>query len=296
MSRHGRRIFAAGVVGALILWAAQALTASAGSIPAIDWNSRGDVDWASGYVIGYGTSGFAEAGDEGENPPGRHELLRKALTSATNYIYRACLGLTIQENLRVRDYLRDDPELRARLQESIKTHSPWAVRYSHDGSVAVSVRYPLGGTGLSGLLGRIKGWYGKEGRMGTGGFRAAGQGATLATGAVVVVPPSAYRPALRPRIVRGDGVILVSFENAGREASLRPAYIPFYSSLAEALGDPVLGDSPVTVNARASGTDIVASQALESFLGSDATGLVRRDVPVVIVRGEEPTPYRNGAP
>jgi hypothetical protein len=296
MSRHGKSITAAWVFLALCLFAGPVPPVGAGRLPAIDWNSRGDVDWASGYVVGYGSSGKPPAPVEGVNLAGRHELLRRARRAASDYIYQACLGITIQENLRVRDYLREDPELRARVRESIKTHSPWAVRYSLDGSVGVAVRYPLGGTGLSGLLGRIKGWYGEDDRVAMEGARSSGREGILATGAAVVVAAAAYRPALRPRIVGGDGAILVSLESAGREASLRPAFIPFYSSLGEALADPVLGDYPVTVNAGVRGTDIVASKALEDFLTGDGTGQARRDVPLVIVRREESTPYRSGAP
>jgi hypothetical protein len=265
--------------------AALAAHAAAGSLPVVDWGAGGGVDWASGYIIGHGSSSYVKPGD-GAGGPSRSAALHRARLAAANDIYRTCLGITIQEKLRVRDYLRDDPELRAALRRSVKETSPWAVRLESNDMVRVVVRYPLGGPGLSGLLGRIKGWYGEERWHSTTSVPEENGVDGDATGIVLVVGAEDFSPSLRPRILDSEGTPLVAFEISGREALERPAYIPYYTSLAPALEDPSIGENPLIVRAgEVRGTDIFTPSGLGWERSTGTIGRkVFEEVRIVIVR------------
>lgn len=266
--------------------------AFAGALPVLDWASKGGIDWSSGYIVGYGTGTYGPADAPvteaviAGGGPARNEAFRKARRSAADQIYRYCLGITIQEKLRVRDYLREDPDLRAELRRAVKAAPAWAVRLEGDRRLSVAVLYPVGGNGLSGLLGRIKGWYGDEGWRPAGAVAADSPPTVEATGIVFVVGAHSYPPVLRPRIVNEAGSTLVSFERAGKVATTRAAFIPYYTELARGLADPLLGDKPRLVEAReVRGTDIVAPPEVEALLRAGRAGsTIREEVKMIIVR------------
>lgn len=271
-----------------LLVAFSAVPATTGALPVLDWDSQGGIDWSSGYIVGYGASRYGMASVNGSEGSGlnRNEAMRKARRLAADYIYRLCLGITIQEKLRVRDYIRDDPDLRSELRRAVKAAPTWAVRLEGEGRLSVAVLYPVGGSGLSGLLGRIKGWYGEEGWRPPETIAADPQREEAATGIVFIVGAPSYSPALRPRIMGSDGTTFVSFERSGRTARNRAAFMPYYTDFEAGLADPLLGENPRLVKVlEVRGTDIVVPAEIESLLLTTPTGnKIVEDVRMIVVR------------
>ncbi len=261
--------------------------ACGGALPTVDWGGPGGVDWSTGFVTAYGIgSGPANL----DNPNLRRAAaLKAAYLEATRSLLKACLEITIRDNLTVRDYLRADPELQKALRERISELPPWSVRLEEGGYVRVAVRMPLGGEGgLTQIVGAVDEWgdeAGGEHVLPSRGSLEAPDGNV--TGIVILASRQILAPALRPRIMDEGGRTLVTYQRAGEKARSRPAFVAYYHSLNEALQDPVVAPDPVVVSAdqsRGAGTDLILPRFLEEdLLLSDGGRRIIEDVLFVVV-------------
>jgi hypothetical protein len=189
-------------------------------------------------------------------------------------MYRLCLGLTVQDGLTVRDYLRQDPELQGIIRKKLLALPPWEIRIGKDEEAQLVLKLPMGGRGgLSELLGDL-GSAGEEVYREGGGFDPGPVSLETgsATGVVLIASRHSVIAALRPRIVGGSGRILLEHGEAAAEAHDRPAYIAYYGSLEDAMRDPVVGENPLVVAAGEHperGSDLVLPQLLEESLSRD---------------------------
>lgn len=262
-------------------------TAHGGARPVLSWDDEGGTDWSSGYILAYGS------GKGPSNLPNvnlrRSAGLKAAYLEATRVLFRSCLDLTIRERLRVRDYLRDDAELQETLRRRVGETPPWGVRLAEDGRVDVALRFPLGGEGgLSDILGSLERWSGEDQPPApyavAGGFLPSEE---KITGIVLLASRQLLAPSLRPRILGGDGSVLVTWENAGDEARQRPAYVAYYDALPEALADDAVAPNPIVVAAdqsRGAGTDLVLPRFLLGDIIATSQGrAIIEDVRIVVV-------------
>ncbi len=249
----------------------------AGTLPRLQWDGRGGVDWSSGYVISYGAG--VPPGDLSNRNRRRAAGLKRALGDASRSLRRHCLNLRVAGDLTLRDYVREDPELQEAFRDLLANLPPWEIRIDWNEGVQVALRVPLGGEGgLSELLGEVRG-YGLQGRSETG---ASSDVPNLdpvevkgATGIVILAPLSSIMPALRPRVRGGSGELLVEYGRAGPEARARPAFIAYHYTLERALEDPVAGAAPIVVVSEfivERGTDLVIPANLERGLQGDVEG------------------------
>lgn len=264
---------------------------SAGTVPRLQWEGRGGVDWSSGYVISYG-AGVPPGGLSNRNQR-RTASLKRALGDASRSLRRNCLNLRVAGDLTLRDYVREDPELQEAFNDLLAGLPPWEIRIDWNDVVQVALRVPLGGEeGLSELLGEVRG-YGLHERSETGSFRDVRAGDPVevkgATGIVILAPLSSTVPALRPRVRGGSGEVLVDYGRAGPEARARPAFVAYYYTLERALEDPVAGATPIVVATEfvgERGTDLVIPANLEMGLqgGIEGRRLLTEARVVVVLR------------
>jgi hypothetical protein len=264
-------------------------TAGAGSSPRLDWQGRGQVDWSSGFIIAYG-SGVAPE-DVTDLNLRRSASLRSAYRRASRGLLRLCLGLQLQDGLTVRDYIRSDPELQETLRRRLREIPPWEVRLEEGGQVRLALKIPLGGAdGLIHLLGEVRGGEAAPRRDGLPPtFRGSG-GRGGISGVVLLVSSREVVPALRPRVRGSGGAVLLDYESAAEGARSRPAFIPYYEHLEEAMADPLLGADPVVAAAgpfAGSSTDLLLPPLIEtSLLATEEGRTLLEEARIVVVLQE----------
>jgi hypothetical protein len=261
-----------GTLAAAFVLLALAVGAEAGSLPVPLWEGSGAVEWESGYILSYGRGNASS--NSANSSVRRAGNLKAAARQARRNMYRLCLGLTVQDGLTVRDYLRQDPELQGIIRKKLLALPPWEIRIGKDEEAQLVLKLPMGGRGgLSELLGDL-GSAGEEVYREGGGFDPGPVSLETgsATGVVLIASRHSVIAALRPRIVGGSGRILLEHGEAAAEAHDRPAYIAYYGSLEDAMRDPVVGENPLVVAAGEHperGSDLVLPQLLEESLSRD---------------------------
>lgn len=262
-------------------------TLGAASLPHLDWLEQGRVDWSSGYVIGYGT------GKAGMNVTDRNRIrrdgMKAAFRDATRDLYRLCLDLRVDHFTYVRDYFQADPELQEAFRIKLQKSSPWEVAFGVGDEVRVALKLPLGGVGgLMEFLGK-KGvtFENGEGRPSAGPLLPARGEQERISGLVLLTSAGDLAPALRPRIRNREGAILLDHTIASEDLLARPAFLPYYSSVEEALEDPLLGSDPLVapaISSPGSDTDIVLPAVLEESLLTTEDGMsILREGRITIV-------------
>ena len=262
--------------------------AGGGAIPVLDWHLDGKVDWSAGYLVSYG-SADGRPGTEGPNLR-RREGRRSAYRAASRNLFRLCLDLRVQDTLTIRDYFRDDPELQEAFRSRLRQVAPWHIELGAEGGVRLAIKVPLGGRdGIAGILDEVGGFRsGSTDRLPEVRFGSGSEGDI--TGLVLIASRRDLVPVLRPRIRTGDGMVVLDYENSTEEAKSRPAFIPYYGSVDEAMGDPVVGKNPMLAAAgpySGSDTDLLLSPALaESISLSSAGAGILKSARIAIVLGE----------
>lgn len=265
------------------------LTAAGGSLPRLEWPGQGKVDWSSGFIIAYGSGTAPE--DVTDLNLRRSASLRSAYRRASRDLLRLCLGLQLQDGLTVRDYIRSDPELQETLRRRLREIPPWEVRLEEGGSVRLALRISLGGAeGLIHLLGEVRG--GEPVPQGDGlppTFRGGGGRGDI-SGVLLLVSSREVVPALRPRVRGSGGAVLLDYESAAEGARSRPAFIPYYEHLEEAMTDPLLGTEPVVAAAgpfAGSSTDLLLPPLIEaSLLATEEGRALLEDARIVVLLQE----------
>jgi len=267
---------------------AHPISAGGGATPALDWHLEGKVDWSAGFAVSYGAAdGTGKTGDPNLM---RRESRNSAYLAASRNLLRLCLDLRVHDTLTIRDYFRDDPELQKAFRSRLRQVPPWHIELGAGSGVRLAVKVPLGGSGgIAGILDEVGGFrsgttaHAPEARSGSdveGGI----------TGLVLIASRRDLVPALRPRIRAGDGMVMLDYENSTEEARGRPAFIPYYGSVEEALGDPVVGNNPMSAAAGpypGSDTDLLLPPAVQESLYLSPAGVdILRSARIAVVLGE----------